>query len=358
MLEDVAPGLIDNSAVLAEEQQRLRIDRSLVTARKGIFDEKKKGKLIGGFEAAREERAIGELQIDLDYQNQLSNARRQFGALTEEFETAKRLLEELRDIKLDNLHRQTDLLGKTLEDSVVSGFDKFLGGFRDGVDGLDDLWRDFALGFLDVWANVLQQAAQQKLVELLFRGGSSSNDSGNGIGGFIGDVIGAVATANDGLMLEQEHIPNYYRGSGINPLSLYAGVQDAFRRESAAGGQPVLVVASVGERILSPWETANYNRMESSGIVDAWTAAGVNPDKYQINNYNGGGQIGKSVSNAVNNFTNNNSSHSSSNDSHDSHYYDFGRSGSKKDRLGRSDRQRADKAYKDAQKRRNNKGYQ
>ncbi|MGK7895021.1 MAG: AarF/UbiB family protein [Xenococcus sp. (in: cyanobacteria)] len=355
-LETEAPGLIENSGVLAEEQQRLRINQSLIGARKGIFEEQKKAKILDPFELAELERELGKLQIDLDHKSQLSNARKQFGALTEEFETAKRLLEELRDIKLDNLERQTSVISKTLEDSVSAGFGKFLDGFKDGIDGLDELWRNFGIGFLEVWSNVAQQVAQQKLIEFLFPRKGNDNNGVGGVGGFVGDVVGNLFTANDGLILEQKHIPNFYNGSGMNPLSLYAGVQDAYRREQAAGGQPVLVMASVGERVLNPLETKNYNKMESQGILDSWDAAGIKPTNYKINNYRGGGNIGKSISNAFSNYTNNNNSNSNSRDSHDTYNYNVNNRNSRRDRLGRSKEQQTNDAFERMRRKRKQEG--
>ena len=355
-LNTEAPELIQNAGVLAEEQQQLRIKRSITGARKGLLEEQKKAKILDPFEEATTSREIGQIQIELDYQSQLSNARRQFGALTKEFERAQAVLEELREIKLDNLERQTKVIGKTLEDSVDKGFGKVLDGFKDGIDSLDELWRNFGIGFLEVWANVAQQFAQQKLIELIFREKGEKNSTTGGIGGFIGDVVTSLAIANDGLMIQPEHIPNFFNGSGINPLSLYAGVKDAYHREQSLGGQPVLVMASVGERILNARETAAYNQMEAQGIVDAWQSTGIEPNNYQINNYNSGGTVGQSVSHAFSHFTHHNSSHRHSVDSHDHNYFDFTSGNSRRDRLGRSSQQRARAAFEQAKRQRQRDG--
>lgn len=160
-------------------------------------------------------------------------------------------------------------------------------------------------------------------------------------------MVTGVSNGYDGLEITPD-IPNYYGGGLIDALSLQAGVADAMKRERQASGNPRLIVASVGERILNREETRKYKQLESKGILN--NAA----PNFKVNNYSMGGNIGN-ISKGISNYANNTSNNSSNRDSHDSYSFNFGNN-SRRDRMGRSASQQAAEAYERIQRERRRDG--
>lgn len=264
-LEGNKEPLIERAGKIARSRDYLDSEGRKLGAREQLGSVLKESGRLDVFETAKMDRKLGTDRINLDFENQLldiENLKTATGGITKEYREAYRALESLRDIKLDNLIEQTDVWGQTLKDSVGGGFDTFIETLTSDFGNLDKLWRNTLASMLQVFANFAQQIAKQQLMEWVGGiGGASNQTAGGGLGGLIAG--GIMAIAHDGLKLERSHIPNFADGG---PIAMFAAIEDAKRRERAAGNEPVLLVAGVGERILNKQQTAEW---------DAWKSAGV-----------------------------------------------------------------------------------
>ena len=309
----------------AREKSRIaKNDRSLRVREQlgGVLKESGKLDL---FETARMDRELGTERINLEFREQVEGIRDlkiQYGELSAEYQNAKESLEALRDIKLDNLIEQTDVWKQTLKDSVGSGFDTFIDTLTSDFGNLDKLWRNTLASMLKVFADFAAQIAKQQLMKWI-SGGIDGAKSGGNATGRLGGLIasGIMAAMHDGGEVKANlTIPNFAPGG------LLGAIDDAYGRERAAGNQPVLLVAGVGERILNKKQTAEW---------DAWKASGVKQE--YVPNMALGGKVGDRINSTVRNYSQSSSNNYSS---HDTINVNIPRQ-ERRDRLGRSEERQA-----------------
>jgi tape measure domain-containing protein len=172
-------------------------------------------------------------------------------------------------------------LTRGAEDAAGSAFSNLLGNFGNlvtGVKSAGDAAREFFLTFLQGLAQVATQIATQQILKSLTGafGGTGGGAPSVGLGGFGGLI---------GLFNAGGTVPNYAIGGSVDPMTIanYAGggrldssvdatglgmaMLQAMQRERAAGGNPVPVVASTGEEILSMknGDAQAYRSLKQSG---------------------------------------------------------------------------------------------
>lgn len=206
------------------------------------------------------------------------------GIAAEQALVLRQNLEQVNQVKLNNIQEQFHPFKEQLG-QLQSSFSGLISGVIKGEE-------DAFSGFLDSITNMLIDTAAQWATQQIFgglfggnnpNGGGSlfgGNSGGGGIGGILGGLFGGggggggfLGSLFGGLFYDGGVVGK--NNSGINNL------EDAFKREKSMGGKPRLVVASVGERILSQEATNAFDQLMNGSV----------------SNYYRGGKVGQSKAN-------------------------------------------------------------
>jgi tape measure domain-containing protein len=335
--------IIDRAGNLAVKRQELDRDDLILGNQRDLGEAYKASGNLDIFNSNKLDRFLGQQDIEQDYKRRLlglESLKTATGEVTAEYIEAKKVLDQLKEIKLDNLIEQTNVWGQTLTSSVIAGFDTFTQTLVNDLGDWDKLWKETLASMLKVFADFAANIAKQQLSSWLTdlipqkkSGGGWINlvasAIGAGVGGGFGGGAGAAGKAgasgiakalanfsDGGEVTASPPIPNMAAGG------LLMAIDDAYRRERAAGNKPVLLVAGEGERILTQKQAREW---------DVWQSTGVSPNP--IPNMATGGIVGR-INSAVNNYrSNTNSDYSSS----DTYNFNFGGDRSSRDPLGRSE---------------------
>lgn len=183
---------------------------------------------------------------------------------------AQKLRNELRKInemKLEKIRNESNLLKQDLKQVATRGFNKLFDSFAEVIKGtksMGDAFKDFATTVLNQIAKIATQRAVAGIVGAIFGGGGFANG---------GQVGGNFASGGK--------VENFMSG----------GMAKAMQKEKTEGGEPVPIVASKGEHVLSKksGDADFYRKLKSKGI---W-------DDLKTGNYSHGGAVSDKINDSL-----------------------------------------------------------
>lgn len=221
-------------------------------------------KFISRFDTAAYSAEGAKIRQDLDYltqQEELEETILKLGIGADEAERLRSNLSLMNEIKLESIRQEANLLGTEIRQGIQSSLQGAIASFAKGETTIMESLQNFAIGVLEMFANLAAEIAAQGIISGIFGGGignatsSIVGDSGGGIGNFLGDVISTVVPiASSGMK-----VGNYSGGGVVAALN---------KERSTGGGIPVGIVATPGEQVLGKrnGDADFYRALKSRGI--------------------------------------------------------------------------------------------
>ena len=329
---------LDSQRAVTEElkkQNRLEKRKTLVGSEADLLSALSERKDSVGriFEGAELQREAETLRETLNFREQLEDLQQmqiELGLSDYEAKQLRKSLTLIHEINLENIKQETDILGNNLREVAEVGLSGVIEGFNEWIQGtksLGEVLQNTVLNVLNRILDTAQEIAIQGIMGGIFpnnelatsqpqytqtvTGGSSGLLGGliqfgssaltGGLGGGLAGSPSATSfteASSFGFGQSGMFTPSNFANGGT--VGIVEGFSRAMKKERMMGGEPVPLVASRGEEILSKknGDAQFYRSLNAQGLWDDMKNGG-------IDNYAYGGSVGKMNYNSTNNKTRN-----------------------------------------------------
>jgi tape measure domain-containing protein len=208
----------------------------------------------------------------------ISKMREELGLTAETANEMYNNLYRINELKMDKIREESNLVAKVLKEAVHSAIEENLASFFKFEQDFNTTLSNIAKSILKTIADLAAKAAAAQLMK--------------GFMGMFGGLFGGMFGGGPQMSpsVPQMYGPGFYNGGTVQNFAEGGIVQmglslmSAMAKERAMGGQPVPIVASVGEEILSTkrGDAQFYRMLRQSG---KW-------DSMKVGNFSDGGTIG------------------------------------------------------------------
>ena len=218
-----------------------------------------------------------------DQLENLSKMREELGLTAEVANQMYNNLYRINELKMDKIREESNLVVKVLKEGVQSAIEENLAAFFKFEQDLGDTLKNIAKSILKTIADLAAKAAAAQLMKGLM----------GTFGGLFGGLFGSGPQPTPGL-IPQAYGPAFLYGGTVQNfaeggiVNLGYAMAKAMAKEKAMGGNPVPIIASVGEEILSKktGDAQFYRMLKQTGKWDSMKknrklCNGWNNRKYQ-----------------------------------------------------------------------------